>query len=110
MKFTETEISTGVNILASPKFKALPMAITGTEVVKAGTPISNTGAAVKSGFTNVVGVLLYDVDPKANPNGAVVTDAYINSTVAKKHSGVTLTGISAAVPGIVLRSNVGANE
>lgn len=110
MKFTETEITTGVNILASPKFKAFPMAITGTELVKAGTPISNAGAAVKSGFTNVVGVLLHDVDPLTNPNGAVVTDAYINTMVAEAHSGVTLTGISAVVPGIVLRTNVGTNE
>lgn len=110
MKYTETKISTGVTILASPKFMALPMAITGTEAVKAGTPISNTGAAVTSGFTNVVGLLLYDVDPKENPNGAVVTNAYINATVAEKHSGVTLTGISDSVPGIVLRYNVGVNE
>lgn len=108
MKFTTTKIDGSFTILAADNFTAVPVTITGSTVVKAGTPITSAGAAGTA--STGIGVLLYDVNPKLNPNGALIVKGVIDAVKAKAHSGVDLTGISDAVPGIVLRTNTGVNE
>jgi hypothetical protein len=112
MQFATTTIAGGVEILASKDFQAVPVKVavpaSGT-VVKAGTPLTNAGASTTG--ADAVGILLYDVDTAVNPNGALVVKGIIDATKAQAHSGVTYaSGLSAAVPGIVLRTNIGVNE
>lgn len=101
MKFTNTTYGGTVCFLASDEYTALPIKITGTTTVKAGTPITTAGAA-GTATTGTAGVLLYDVNPAENPNGAVLVKAVIDNAKAKAHSGVDLTGIGAKVPGLVI--------
>ena len=54
-------------------------------------------------------MLLYDVDPTENPNGALLVQGVVDKTKAQTHSGVTLDN-TFAVPGIILRDNIGVNE
>ena len=110
MKYNETTIGGGVEILASKDFQAIPVKVatpgSGT-VVKAGTPINAAGASTTG--SGAVGVLLYDVDTAENPNGAAVVQGIINAKVAQEHSGVTYVGaLYEALPGIVFRTNIGA--
>jgi len=111
MKYNETTIGGGVEILASKDFQAIPVKVatpgSGT-VVKAGTPINAAGASTTG--SGAVGVLLYDVDTAENPNGAAVVQGIINAGVAQEHSGVTyVSALYEALPGIVFRTNIGAN-
>lgn len=108
MKFTTTNIDGSFTILAADNFTAVPVTITGSAVVKAGTPITSAGVAGTA--TTGVGVLLYDVNPEINPNGALIVKGVIDAAKAKAHSGIDLTGIGDVVPGIVLRTNTGVNE
>lgn len=115
MKFTETALDSGVEILAADDFTGIPICLTGTTVVKAGTPIDATGATVDmtgDGAAAPAGILLYDVDPNVNPNGTIVVIGVIDKTKAEAHSGVTLDAetLKAAVPGLVLRDNTGVQE
>lgn len=112
MKFTETELAGGVEILAADDFTGIPICLTGTAEVKAGTPIDSSGAPVDMEAENAVapaGILLYDVNPKVNPNGTIVVIGVIDQTKAEAHSGMTLDAdaLKAAVPGLVLRNNTG---
>ena len=112
MKYTETSVGGSIEILASKDFQAIPVKVaapqTGT-VVKAGTPLTSAGASTTA--TGAVGILLYDVDTAENPNGALVVQGIINATKAQAHSGVTYgDGLAAALPGIVLRTNIGVNS
>ena len=108
MKYTETSIGGGVEILASKDFQAIPVKVatpgSGT-VVKAGTPLNADGESTTG--SGAIGVLLYDVDTAENPNGAAVVQGIINATVAQSHSGVTYAGgLYSALPGIVFRTNI----
>ena len=112
MKYQETSIGGGVEILASKDFQAIPAKIaapvTGT-VVKAGTPINADGESTTG--SGAVGVLLYDVDTAENPNGALVVQGIINAKVAQEHSGVEyVAGLYSALPGIVFRTNICVQE
>lgn len=116
MKFKDTTIGGGVEILASNDFQAVPIkvavpsgeGVTST-VVKAGTPLTAAGAATTG--ANAVGILLYDVATEENPNGAVVVQGIIDKIKAQAHSGVTYAAaLATALPGIVLRDNIGVNE
>ena len=113
MKFETTAIGESVEILASKDFQAIPAKIVaavggGTTVVKAGTPITADGEATTG--SGAVGVLLYDVDTAANPNGALVVQGIIDATKAQAHSGVSyVSGLYSALPGIIFRTNIGAN-
>ena len=69
MKFTHASVAGNVEILAADVFTAVPVKIAETDVVLAGTPITAAGMKDTAG-TNAMGILLYDVDPAANPNGA----------------------------------------
>ena len=111
MKFETTAIGGSVEILASKDFQAIPAKVatpgSGT-VVKAGTPLTADGASTTG--SGAVGVLLYDVDTAANPNGALVGQGIIDATKAQAHSGVTyVSALYSALPGIVFRTNIGVN-
>ena len=110
MKYNQTSVGGGVEILASKDFQAIPIKVatpgSGT-VVKAGTPLTDAGESTTG--SGAVGVLLYDVDTAENPNGAAVVQGIINATVAQAHSGVTYaSALYSALPGIVFRTNCGA--
>lgn len=115
MIFSDTTIAGDVEILASKDFQAIPVKVATpsgegvtTTVVKAGTPLTAAGASTTA--TGAVGILLYDVDTAVNPNGALVVQGIIDATKAQAHSGVTYAaGLAAALPGIVLRTNIGVN-
>lgn len=111
-----TTVAGTVEILASKDFQAIPIKVATpsgegvtTTVVKAGTPLTSAGASTTG--SGAVGILLYDVDTAINPNGAAVVQGIINSTKAQAHSGVTYAAaLATALPGIVLRTNIGVNQ
>lgn len=110
MKYTTTQVAGTIEFLAANDFTAIPQAITGSGVVKAGTPILDTGAA--GAIANAIGILLYDVDVDANPNGALLVRGVVDLTKMNAHSGLSLTAadIKSALPGIVCRENIGVNQ
>ena len=116
MKFAETTIAGGIEILASNDYQAVPIKVATpsgegvtTTIVKAGTPLTAAGASTTG--ANAVGVLLYDVDTAENPNGAAVVQGIIDATKAQAHSGVTYAStLYTALPGIVFRTNIGVNS
>lgn len=108
MKYTNTSIGGSVEILASKDFQAIPIKVAGSAIVKAGTPMNLQGFATTPGgeIDDTVGILLYDVDPNENPNGALVVQGIIDAKKAQAHSGVSLANLN--VPGIVPRFNIRA--
>ena len=111
MKFSNTAVAGGIEILASNDFQAVPIKVAAPEsgtVVKAGTPVTAAGASTTG--SGAVGVLLYDVDTAENPNGAMVVQGIIDATKAQAYSGVTYAAaLYTALPGIVFRTNIGVN-
>lgn len=107
-----TTVTGTVEILASKDFQAIPIKVAAPEsgtIVKAGTPLTAAGASTTG--SGAVGILLYDVDTDANPNGAAVVQGIIDKTKAQEHSGVTYAAaLATALPGVVLRDNIGVNE
>ena len=110
MKFTTTHVAGTVEILAADDFIGIPIKVTETGVVKAGTPLTAAGAKSADG-SGAAGILLYDVDTEANPNGTIVVQGVINQKKAEEYAGVTYdaAALKTAVPGIVLRNNIGVN-
>lgn len=110
MKYTKTSYGGTVEILATDDFQAIPAKISGTDVVKAGMPITSAGAAVKAG-TGAVGILLYDVDPNENPNCALVVSGIVDWAKCKSNSGATATAaaMKSILPGITFREDIGVN-
>jgi hypothetical protein len=110
MKFTTSQVAGTVEILAADDFIGIPIKVAGTGVMKAGTPLTAAGAKIANG-TGAAGILLYDVDTDANPNGTIVVQGVINQKKAEEHAGVTYDAdaLKTAVPGIVLRNNIGVN-
>lgn len=111
MKFAKKTMAGSVEILAVAAHNSLPIKVatpqSGT-VVKAGTPLTAAGASTTG--SGAVGILLYDVDTAANPNGAVVVQGIIDATKAQAHSGVTYaSALYSALPGVVFRTNIGVN-
>lgn len=112
MNFVEKEITGTVEILASKDFQAIPVTVAAPSsgsVVKAGTPLNANGESTTG--SGAIGILLYDVDTEMNPNGAVVVIGIIDQKKAEEHSGVTYAAeaLKTAVPGVVLRDNIGVN-
>lgn len=107
MKFKTTEVGGTTEILAADDFDAVPFTVTEATAVKAGTPMTIQGK--KTASASAAGILLYDVDPEENPNGALLVRGIIDQKKAEKHSGVTYdaAALKTAVPGIVLRDNIG---
>ena len=109
MQFEQTEYLGDVQILNRKPFEAIPMTLdfslvneklaNGKKVVKAGTPIGATGVVDNTG--SVVGILLHDVT-EDRPQGTLLKKAYINTSVAQKHSGVTIeSAVKTALPMVV---------
>ena len=109
MQYEQTEYVGDVQILKRKPFEAIPMTLNftsvqtkltnGKKVVKAGTPIGSTGVADNT--ATVVGILLHDVT-EDRPQGTLLKKAYIDTAVAKAHSGVTIeAAVKAALPMIV---------
>lgn len=102
MKIESAAFGAGTEILNRPPFKGVPMTIdfadvtadttTGKKIVKAGTPIDKDGKPVKTTpWTGAVGILLVDVREE-NPQGTILTEAYVNTKKAQTNSGLTYDG------------------
>lgn len=109
MQFEQTTHTADVQILKRKPFEAIPMTLdftavtdklaSGKKVVKAGTPIGTTGTADNT--ATVVGILLHDVT-EDRPQATLLKKAYVNKSVAEKHSGVTYdAAVLTALPMIV---------
>ena len=110
MKFTTTDVSGTVEILAADEFTAIPILVDETALVKAGTPMTSAGKKVSAtSFATAAGMLLYDVDPTENPNGALLVQGVVDKAKAAAHSGVTME-TTFDVPGIILLDNIGVNS
>lgn len=73
--------------------------LNGKKIVKAGTPIGEAGKVDNT--ATVVGILLHDVT-EDRPQGTLLKKAYINTAIAKKHSGVTYDdAVKTALPMVV---------
>lgn len=114
MNFSKTTVTNGVEILVgltdmhtlTPIKVAAPLS--GDPVIKAGTPVGADGSAANT--ADAVGILLYDVDTSANPNGTMVQSGPIDSTKAQAHSGVTYAAaMIGALDNIEFRTNIGVN-
>ena len=80
-------------------FSAVTDEVNGKKIVKAGTPIGETG--VVDNTATVVGILLHDV-VEDRPQGTVLKKAYINTAVAEKHAGITYdAAVKTALPMVV---------
>lgn len=110
MRVAKKSVGGAIEILAADDFVGIPIKVTEEATVKAGMPMKKDGKKDETGAA-AFGILLYDVDPSANPNGTVVVQGVVNTKAAKESCGVDLQGIAAAlkeaVPGVVLRDNVG---
>ena len=110
MKFSKTSVGGTVEILAADDFVAIPIKVDETSTVKAGTPMTSAGKKIAAtSYATAAGMLMYDVDPTENPNGALLVQGVVDKAKAQEHSGVTLD-TTFAVPGIILRDNIGVNE
>ena len=107
MNYSKTTYGGTVEILASKDYQAIPVKVAGSSLMKAGTPITEAGESTTG--SGAIGILLYDVDPTKNPNGAAVVQGIIDAAKAQKHSEVTyVSALYSALPGIVFRTNIGA--
>lgn len=106
MIFDTKTVAGGIEILASNDYQAVPLALTESEVVKGGMPITQAGKAAKDG-SGAIGILLYDVDPNRNPNAAIVVDGIVDWGKCKKNSGATATAeaMAKALPNITFRED-----
>ena len=94
------KVNSNVEILNRIPFEGVPMTIdfssvtdkdaeTGEKVVKAGTPINQSGVPQKTTpFTGAVGILLHDVY-EGRPQGTILKKAYINHKRVTAHAGIT---------------------
>lgn len=91
MPFT-TKTYGDVEILNRKNFEAIPMTIDASALVKAGTPINASGVPVTATpWTGAYGILLYDVDPKVNPQGTIVKKGFLNKGRIQAHLGSAIT-------------------
>ena len=110
MKMKCTPVGRRSEILASDVYQAVPVVVAGGTPVKAGMPVKNDGTAVPAG-TGAAGILLYDVDPAVNPNAAMVVQGVVDWTRCKENGAqATAAAMSAILPGIVFRENVGVTK
>lgn len=110
MKFSNAAVSGTVEIMADTNYHCIPAKIAGSEVVKAGMPITEAGAAAPDG-TGAVGILLYDVYPEINPNCALVVGGIVDWSKCMAHSGATADAetMKGILPDITFRTNIGVN-
>ena len=110
MQFNDATFGGDVQILKRPPFEGIPItldfssvtakdAATGLKIVKAGTPISSAG--VTANTSSAIGILLWDV-LEDRPQGTILKKAYLNTSVAETHSGVSYDdAVKAALPMVV---------
>lgn len=109
MIYEKTVIAGDVQILKRSPFEGVAITLnftdvattdaSGKKIVKAGTPIGATGVADNTATAK--GILLFDVT-EDRPIGTILKKAYINTAVAKAHSGVTIAdAVKTALPMIV---------
>lgn len=109
MLFEQTEYAGDVQILKRKPFEGIAITLdfssvsdttdSGKKIVKAGTPIGESGVADNT--ATVVGILLHDV-VEDRPQGTVLKKAYINTEVAEKHAGITYdAAVKTALPMVV---------
>lgn len=79
MKFTKTSVGGTIEILAADDFVAIPICVTEVAAVPAGMPMTAAGKKVATtSYATAVGMLLYDVDPTENPNGALLVQGVVD--------------------------------
>ena len=111
MKFSEKTAAGGVEILVglTDMHTLTPIKVADPDsgtVVKAGTPLTEEGAATTG--SGAFGILLYDVDTAANPNGTVIQSGPIDAAKAQAYSGVTyVSALYSALPNVIFRTNIG---
>ena len=99
MAVTTAVIGAGAEILNRSPYEAVSMTLDftsvtdtdelGRKVVKAGTPIDGVGVAVdETPWTGASGILLIDVT-EDRPQGAILTEGYVNTARAEANSGLT---------------------
>lgn len=110
MEYKKTTYAGDVQILKRPPFEGVPITLdftsvattdsnTGLKIVKAGTPISSAGVAANT--SSAIGILLHDVT-EDRPQGTILKKAYLNTTVAQTHCGLTYdAAVKAALPMVV---------
>lgn len=110
MQFESKTIGADVIILKRPPFEGIAVtldftnvtdvdSVSGKKIVKAGTPINLLGVADNT--ATAAGILLFDV-LETNPQATILKKAYINTSVAQTHSGVTIaSAVKSALPMIV---------
>ena len=118
MVYKNTAVGGTVEFLAADDFVAIPFKLAAVDgssnpvgVVKAGTPVLSTGLAASTG-QSCVGIVLYDTDTARNPNCAILKQGVVDLAKMKSHtglSGITAAYITAALPGVVVRENIGVN-
>lgn len=108
MKFTKSTVSGTIEILAADDFSAIPVTISGSEIIKAGMPVKADGTAVPDG-TGAAGILLYDMNPAENPNAAIVVSGIVDWVKCREHSGATATAetMRTILPAVTFRKNIG---
>ena len=99
-----------MEILAADQFTAIPICVTESAAVPAGMPMTAAGKKVAStSYATAVGMLLYDVDPTENPNGALLVQGVVDKKKVESHASITLDD-TFAVQCIIVRDNIGVNE
>lgn len=115
MNFNKIAVTNSVEILVgltdmhtlTPITVSAPLG--GDPLVKAGTPIGMDGTVANT--ADAAGILLYDVDTSANPNGTIIQSGPIDAAKAQKYSGITYTeAMMAALDNIQFRTNIGVNQ
>ena len=106
MAFTNKTVGADVLILKRGPFEGVPITLdftsvattdaNGNKIVKAGSPISAAGVVANT--SSAIGILLFDVIEK-NPQATILKKAYINTSVAQTHCGLTYdAAVKAALP------------
>ena len=100
MKMTTTAVAGTYEILAANEFVAIPTKLSASTL--AGKVVTADGRT---------GILLYDVDVTANPNGAVVVAGVIDMKKVQAHLGdaYSASEYTDLPDTLVLRTNVGVN-
>jgi len=110
MQYDSVTYGADTLILKRPVYEGIPVtldftnvtdkdAVTGLKIVKAGSPINLNGVVDNTGTAG--GILLCDV-LENRPQGTILKKAYINTAVAKAHSGITIdASVKAVLPMVV---------
>lgn len=75
MKYTNTAVTRGVEILYNDHYVAIPYDC--SEIAANEKGIVPAGTMIPANDASAIGVLLYDVNKAENPNGAIVIHGFI---------------------------------